>query len=611
MFAFQNQTMLKWTVMARPPAEKSDGSRRPAANPSTSETTPRNNKSKRRHSSTQRRSGGRRSSRNSLGLEIDKENQFTSTPIKSFEDHHQFDALRDVSNLTPKDTVNRRVLSAKKCRRSASPSSHRKHKKKKLCLNPSHRLEFGFDTSHEGKSGKNYFRPFETVDSHIEGVLVDGVCGCNRDQGVNSEVRTKRRIQDTYAPTLPTFAVEYSPCSMSNTHCLLNFNPAKATPLGPFLSLDQDTPHPSKKPKTDHVSDFLHQINFITDPEEEKLSCPTMESKSAAKKIRNDVKVSPLVKKFVDLRFSQISYDKKILDNCKNDSSLINDLSLDQIVDAILNSSTESGQLEVKQNTGSRDTITRLKENESNETQEENFINTENEKQVGRSSFDRCSSLDSGFKSSTTEYSHQLEGNFQCKCNNNKTSTPNADVICDKTIINIDETFNERCVDDVIKPRKRASSTTGDPDNNAKRVYLDKSEDDNVNFTLKRQRCIRRRRTDDEKKMSSSKTKMIPQKTHKMNDQGDDSFDSSNISGKITDDNISTPLKVTSLNETFTLLTPAENNRRFRRCLLFESPTSLSESASTTNNSIRDVRGSMDLNIHCEKDELYVNGEYK
>ncbi|XP_044258396.1 uncharacterized protein LOC123007266 isoform X2 [Tribolium madens] len=561
--------MLKWTVMARRDAEKSDASRRPTADATTSETTtPKSNKPKRRHSSGHRRSGGRRSS---LGLEMDKENQFTSTPIKSFEDHHQFDALRDVSNLTP----NRRVLSAKKCRRSASPSSHRKHKKKKLCLNPSHRKEFG-----EGKSGKNYFRPFETVDSHIEGVLVDGVCECN-----SGELRMKRRIEDTYAPTLPTFAMEYSPCFMRDAHCV-----AKATPLGKYLAQDQDTPHPSKKPKIDHVSDFLHQINFITSPEDDKLTCFTMESKSTLK-LREDSKVSPLVKKLVDLRFSQLSYDKNIVDTCKNNSSLINDLSLDQIVDAILNSSTESEHTN-KTNTN--------KDNESNETQEENLINIENERHVA-SSFDRCSS-DSGFKSSTTEYSHQLEGNFQCKC---KTSTPNA-VLCDKTIININETFNERCVD-VINPRKRPSSTPNDSVNNAKRVYLDKSEEDNVYFTLKRQRCIRRRRTDDEKKTSASKPKTV-QKSSKVDDPliGDESFES-NISGKIAEDNISTPLKVASLNETFTLLTPVDNSRRFRRCLLFESPTSLSESASTTNSSLRDVRGTMDLNIHGENDELYVN----
>nr|XP_015840738.1 PREDICTED: uncharacterized protein LOC663795 isoform X2 [Tribolium castaneum] len=537
--------MLKWTVMARREADKSDALRRPTADASTSETTPKSNKTKRRHSSGHRRSGGRRSS---LGLEMDKENQFTSTPIKSFEDHHQFDALRDVSNLTP----NRRVLSAKKCRRSASPSSHRKHKKKKLCLNPSHRKEFG--------EGKNYFRPFETVDSHIEGVLVD--------KDLSGELRVKRRIQDTYAPTLPTFTTEYSPCFMRDAHCLYNFTPAKATPLGKYLALDQDTPHPSKKPKIDHVSDFLHQINFITSPEDDKLTCPTMESKSTLT-LREESKVSPLVKKLVDLRFSQLSCDK---DTCKNNSSLINDLSLDQIVDAILNSSAESAA---------------NKENESNETHEENLINTENERHVA-TSFDRCSS-DSGFKSSTTEYSHQLEGNFQCKC---KTSTPNA-ALCDKTIININETFNERCVD-VINPRKRPSSTPND-DNNAKRAYLDKSEEDNVYCTLKRQRCIRRRRTDDEKKMSAKKSRKVDEPII-----GDESFDS-NISGKIAEDN-STPL-----NETFTLLTPVDNSRRFRRCLLFESPTSLSESASTTNSSLRDVRGTMDLNIRCENDELYAN----
>ncbi|KAJ3667128.1 hypothetical protein Zmor_002534 [Zophobas morio] len=492
--------MLKWTVMARRDAATP---RRSTADPA---TTPKPAKPKRRHSSGHRRSGGRRPSRLSLDLAIDKENQFTSTPIKSFE--HQFDALRDVSNLTPQDSANRRVLSAKKCRRSASPSSHRKHKKKKLCLDPAHK-----DLGEE----RNFFTPFESVDSHIGGVLVEGAHGA-----------VKRRVEEMYGATLPTFAMEYSPCEWKGL-----------SPVG-YLGLDQEGLCPRKKAKIEHVGEFLHKINTV---EDEKL----------------EVKVSPLVKKLVDLRFSQLGYDSK-----NNNSSLINDLSLDQIVDAILNSSIES-----------------TKESKS-QTQEDNLINTQNE---------RHTSFDSGFKS-TTDYSHHLEGNFQCKCK--KTSTPNL-ALPDKTIINIDETFNERCVDEAIKPRKRASSASRDSDNNPKRVNLE----DDINFTLKRQRCIRRRRTDDERKTSSSRGK-ITRKT----DLFDDSFDSSNI----VEDNGSTPLKVASLNETFTL-TPVENNRRFRRCLLFESPTSLSESASTANGSLREVRGCMDLNIRCENDDLYVNGE--
>lgn len=114
--------MLKWTVISR---------RDPTGNPVDtrplhidSAVTPTPSKSKRRRSSTSvvRRNamtGVRRNSttstfhhrrrssasrRNSLDvLEVDKENQYTSTPIKSGTESNflPFEALRDVSNLTP------------------------------------------------------------------------------------------------------------------------------------------------------------------------------------------------------------------------------------------------------------------------------------------------------------------------------------------------------------------------------------------------------------------------------------------------------------------------------------------------------------------------------
>lgn len=241
--------MLKWTVIARREADKPDASRRSSVKlPNSDDSKP-----KRRHSS-----GRRRSIRNSLSLEMDKENQFTSTPIKSCEDHHQFDPLRDVSNLTPKDTTSKR-LSLKKSRKSASPGSHRKFKKKKSCLNPSHRTEFGFEKSWEGKT--NYFKPFEAVDSHIEGVLVD----LNPPQELIGTIGSKRKIQETFAPTLPTFAMEYSPCFSRNTQCRYS-----ETPLGKILN--QEERYPRKKARIEHVDDFLHQINFGTSLEESKVS---------------------------------------------------------------------------------------------------------------------------------------------------------------------------------------------------------------------------------------------------------------------------------------------------------------------------------------------------
>lgn len=288
-----------------------------------------------------------------------------------------------------------------------------------------------------------------------------------------------------------------------------------------------------------------------------------MELKST---IPTEVKVSPLVKKLVDLRFSQLT-----LENKTNESSLINDLSLDQIVNAIINSSIESSNTEPMN-----------EQNAKNETHEDNLINTERQ---------TLCSPDSGFKSSTTEYSHQLEGNFQCRCKSSMIAQTNC--TWEKTIINMNETFNERCVDEVrVRSRKRASSTP--PESCSKKPHMNKSEDDNINFTLKRQRCIRRRKTEDEKK------KLTKTDIHFLDD---DSFEN------IPNDKISTPLRQSSPNETFTLFTPMDTNRKSRRCLLFESPTSLSESSLATNNSIKEVRGSMDLSIQHENGTLHVNGK--
>lgn len=115
--------MLKWTVINRREASSNPADARHLPPDRALTPTPRS-KSKRRRSSTstvrrnsisvvrrnsmtssshqRRRSSASR--RNSLDvLEADKENQYTSTPIKSSTENNflPFDALRDVSNLTP------------------------------------------------------------------------------------------------------------------------------------------------------------------------------------------------------------------------------------------------------------------------------------------------------------------------------------------------------------------------------------------------------------------------------------------------------------------------------------------------------------------------------
>ncbi|XP_049821007.1 uncharacterized protein LOC109602693 isoform X3 [Aethina tumida] len=501
--------MLKWTAMAK--RESTDKAEpRPSG-----ATTPR--KSKRRRSSVARR----RSSIRRDSMEENKENQFTSTPIKSSEGLVPFDVLRDVSNLTPTDD-NRRELSAKKCKSERKSPSCRLLKKKKTCLNVHNQINVDSQCS-------NFFRPFEAVDSHIEGILADV----------------------PKAPTLPV-------CPLKSTQCL---NRASLNEV--------NEEHANKKAKIDHVNDFLSQISLVTSSED-KSHFPGL--KSTKNIFHNEVKMSPLVKKFIDLRFSKISLcpKQKQNNNVHEDSSYINDLSLDQIVDAILETSYDSAPKEPSLNTSIMVNPNETeKENDLNETHEENMINIEHERQR-RNSFDG-SSTDSGFRSSTAENSHQLDSNYLCKCNNNnKNSLSSGNIVCDKTIINVNETFNERCVDDESRLRKRSSDTTIEYEQPSKRLNLDQSVEGS--FSLKRQKCIRR--------------KLKPFLTRDAIVH-DESFNNCYMENK--------EIQV-------------QDGNRIRRCLLFDSPK-LDDSSCLSDNStaITDVRGSLDLNIHEEGDALVVH----
>lgn len=130
--------MLKWTVISHRETSTNPVDSRPLPTDRAVTPTPRN-KTKRRRSSTtgvrrnsmttvrrnsttstfnhHRRSSASR--RNSLDvLEVDKENQYTSTPIKSATENNflPFEALRDVSNLTPtmKDLNREQVMMLKR-----------------------------------------------------------------------------------------------------------------------------------------------------------------------------------------------------------------------------------------------------------------------------------------------------------------------------------------------------------------------------------------------------------------------------------------------------------------------------------------------------------------
>ncbi|XP_018580022.1 uncharacterized protein LOC108917757 [Anoplophora glabripennis] len=575
--------MLKWTVIPRRDAEKPDASRplSPTCRTDAKLTTPKS-KSKRRRSSTARRSSLHK--RSSLdALEADKENQFTSTPIKSSDNFLQLEALRDVSNLTPTDK--RRIPSAKKCksdRKHAAPatSPRLQHKKKKRCRN-SHGIDANSQCS-------NYFKPFETVDSHIEGILNDEACNCKRTSG-----SCIKRVPDIYAPTLPMI---YTPCPLRTPLCR---NGASLQPLA--KALEEESIPPNKKPKIDHINDFLQQITHVSSPETSNLQFPGLILNSTTKIFPKELKVSPLVKKFLDLKFNKVSVDSRLETN-SNDSSLINDMSLDKIVDAILDTTDDSIRPTVRRALNTS-LIVNVNENDLNETREHE------QKTFGVENVSENSS-DSGFRSSTTENRHQLDINFICKCNNNnREKIIDSNIPIDKTLIPIDETFNERCVDEDLSSRKRPSSTVLDCETNSKRVFLDKSLGETTNFTLKRQKCIRRRRTDEMRKMkcySAGKNSVFCE-------IGNSSYSSSKIM-----DFESTPLRNCYLEnkeigaDTLVMETPMEEFRGIRRCLLFDSPktndsTSLSESTSTTRSGIIDVRGSIDLKINSEDDVIFIN----
>lgn len=499
---------------------------------------------KRKRYSASRRSGAskRASINRSICLDADKENQFTSTPIKSPESRRQSDAFRDVSNLTPKETKRK---FARKIEEEFSPVNRVKHKKKKPCLDSFHNPDFLIGNN--SKFSVNYFRPFEAVDSHIESLICD--------KHISPKLENRN-----YAPTLPAFAMDYTPCAFvtlnqkrnASQTCVSNilqrFNSAART---------EDACPPNKKAKIDHVNDFLQQISCLTSPEER------LRFSSANDERYCDVKISPLARRLVDLRFSKISFKEE-----HNDSSYINDLSLDEIVNAILDTSDECNK--------SPDNVPNI------ETRlQENLINSGNEMHI-------CSP-DSGFRSTSTER-HDIAANMTCKCNNNN-KMPGNGTVCDKTIINLEETFHERCVD--VFKRQRSPN----PDD----------------FNLKRQKCVRRRKLiSDKAKQSTCRDSEKKTETGDAfesfveNDEcsNDNSFESS-LSDKIfSKQNGNTPEIGTIRQETFIVETPVLDARKINRCLVFDSPNGDKKMEKI------DSRGSMDLELNFRNGEIIVEGEF-
>lgn len=581
--------MLKWAVThrrettsskcdaTRPLAPESIAKRRESAPSSTvirrRESVSSAVKVKRRRSSTGRRS--------SIYHDADKENQFTSTPIKNYD----AEALRDVSNLTPKE----RRLTISKQSATDDPAYNDfangrfKHKKKKRCLDPTHSQDILFNLDN---TSSRFFRPFEAVDSHIESLLVNNDnCKCSKTKTPQQEVK---KLPTTYAPTLPKYSMEYSLFREANL-----LPPSICCPIPRLKPSLEELYPPNKKARIDHVNDFLNQISHVTSPEEDRSVFPSMNVSADTEKeiVCNEIKVSPLVQRLVDLRFNKNGCDKRR--EGINDSSFINELSLDQLVDAILDSSAESDSKTIEERR-------QVKENELNETHEENLINTESERQILSNV---NVSMDSGFRSNSTENSHHIDSNYVCKCS----ATVSSKSINERTIINLEETYNERCVDD-FPTRKRSSTNPMECSSQPKRLLLDSSYQ-NANFTLRRQKCIRRRKnssaetgrkTVPHNKIGTSRSKLPEVVSCNLNDN---SFAFSDRTLALGESDVVSSLEKNSSD----LKVPADNFRKTRRCLKFESPDSSFVRCSTPKNEA--PKGAIDLIISYENEELLLKGE--
>lgn len=383
---------------------------------------------------------------------------------------------------------------------------------------------------------------------------------------------------------------------MKTTHCLETLNKNSTKKFKPISKLlDDEHLPPTKKQRTDHVNDFLHQITFITSPEKSESCFPGFRTNVSTKKVFASDKVTPLVRKFLDFRFSKESSVVKVNNNLEN-SSFINNMSLDKIVDAILDTTDDSIRPTVKRALNSSLCVC---ENDLNQSREENLVNTAHERKQLVENVSENSS-DSGFRSSNTENSHQLDNNFVCKCNNNAKESNPLGGQDEETFIQITETYNERCVDEDVESRKRRSpSDSSNGSTEKKKPHLDSSLNSSQ-CTLRRQRCVRRR-----KPLSTERhTSLFPVR---ISPYGMDHFDLE-----------STPIRSCYLETKEIPGTSAvstdEDVKILRRCLVFDSPkindsVSLSETTTTSKCSILDVRGSVDLKMYADKDSIFVDGK--
>lgn len=554
----------------------------------------------------QRRRSARRASlclRNQAG---DKENQcLSSTPTSKFISSSQdypdgAKALRDVSNITPKTHLpgapaNQRTIDTITTS-NLSPQRTLIRQRKKQCLNPDH---VNYTSVHEIKK-------ILLNDGNING----HVCGsCEVLPNIEQTEIESDAIRTTFASTLPSIPMGYSPCSLRNIRNPSDVNPSRPTfpyqsltTLPQFKSVLQDTCSPNKKPKIDHVNDFLHQISFITSPEDFRIRNTKLLERQGNN--HSEITVSPLLRKISDLRFSKISYtqDEKVpaQSSAFDDSVAFNDMSLDKIVDAILDTTMGSERLELRDEHKESDELLR-RENEANQVSEENLVNNAQEIQA----IHRDTYL---LRTETSDIVDSLNRS------NNITQ-----------IANIDEDTSKR---------KRTISCT---ELSVKKRYTESMSD--ISFTLKRQKCIRRRKTmlnplnnnvlSDETHYDETPTstlKEINQNDIEMEQASlsykeglnDNSFSSSCISAKNASSLHMDSIAYSSWENEMCcgLSTPfLENGKSFaterKRVLRRSTSSPITVAASSTPTRSRDssVTGSVDLQIQYKNGKLTVHGK--
>lgn len=417
--------MLKWTVVNKRAVPSIDNNQNKSPQRRHSHM-PLSNTAQRRHTTIKPKSSpfatSRRHSSHNLSQsdKCDKENQFLNSTPKSKDtiSYIKFDSivLRDVSNITPTNTPpHRRIICNKRCQSQPQEKNKNKIYNDKIPLTPPSRHTIFMDDdiqptkklcksrrslqpNFESPLTKNVLRTYAGKE-FIRQIMTDTIEVKN--SVIEKHLPGELENQNTYASTLPTFQIEYSPCPMRPTQSVLTIN-NKLNNIPSHKSVTDLCPS-IKKSKIDNFNDFLTNIYSVASPEE-------------SIQFAKPFSMTPLANRLADLRFSRI--------NDSLNSETFDKLPLDEMVNAILDNTVCDS--------------TTKKQNDLNQTQEENYVNINKE-------------------------------------------------------MNEPEPYNER---EVKTPENRLCSTISNMTLNSERKGIKRSIDETLveEFTLKRQKCVRRKK---------------------------------------------------------------------------------------------------------------------